>query len=108
LYLSEYHGEQHALLHTHFQGEAPGFCAHTWPDPSMPGSSERQLVLYLHPYAAGEVLYCTLGHCRGKYDMRPMIAEYPSVERGSWKLPVYHELLRRGIRWASAPRDARN
>jgi len=42
------------------------------------------------------VLYCTLGHCRGKYDMRPMIDEYPAVERGSWKLPVYHELLRRG------------
>jgi hypothetical protein len=29
------------------------------------------------------------------------------VERGSWKLPVYHELLRRGIRWASSPRDQR-
>ena len=108
LYLSEYHGEQHGLLHTHFTGEAPGFAAHTWPDAAVAGSSERHLVLYLHPYAAGEVLYCTLGHCRGKYDMRPMIAEYPSVERGSWKLPVYHELLRRGIRWAAAPREARN
>ena len=64
-------------------------------------------MLYLHPHAGGEVLYCTLGHCRGKYDMRPMMAEYPAVERGSWKLPVYHELLRRGIRWASAPTGER-
>jgi hypothetical protein len=32
--------------------------------------------------------------------MRPLVAEYPAVERGSWKLPVYHEILRRGIRWA--------
>jgi hypothetical protein len=30
-----------------------------------------------------------------------MIPEYPTIERGSWKLPVY-DLLRRGIRWAAA------
>lgn len=110
LYLSEYHGAHHALLHTHYRGEAPGFVARHWPgggsaavaDVDSRPRSDRQLVLYLHPHAGGEVLYCTLGHCRGKYDMRPMIAEYPNVERGSWKLPVYHELLRRGIRWAAA------
>jgi uncharacterized protein len=113
LYLCEYHGENHALLHTHFSGEAPGFVARFWPGAATSSSdgpaaasgspSNRQLVLYLHPYAGGEVLYCTLGHCRGKYDMRPMMAQYPTVERGSWKLPVYHELLRRGIRWAATP-----
>lgn len=102
LYLSEYHGTQHALLHTDYRGEAPGFVAGSWPKP------DRHLVMYLHPHAGGEVLYCTLGHCRGKYDMRPMIPDYPTVERGSWKLPVYHELLRRSIRWASAPRGGRN
>ncbi len=96
LYLCEYHGERHDLLHTQFTGEAPGFVDHTWSN----GSSERHPVLYLHSHGGGEVLYCTLGHCRGKYDMRPMIAESP-VERGSWKLPAYHELLRRGIRWAA-------
>jgi type 1 glutamine amidotransferase len=107
LYLSEYHGTHHALLHTHYRGEAPGFVARFWPGggsaaADAESSSDRQLVLYLHPHAGGEVLYCTLGHCRGKYDMRPMMAEYPTVERGSWKLLVYHELLRRGIRWASS------
>jgi type 1 glutamine amidotransferase len=115
LYLSEYHGEHHALLHTHYRGDAPGFVEGSWPGVelapgelaagSMPG---RHLVMYLHPHAGGEVLYCTLGHCRGKYDMRPMMREYPTVERGSWKLPVYHELLRRSIRWASSPRGQRN
>lgn len=98
LYLSEYHGERHDLLHTHYRGSAPGFVNDAWS-----GSPDRHPVLYLHPHGGGEVLYCTLGHCRGKYDMRPMIAEYPMIERGSWKLPVYHELLRRGIRWAAAP-----
>jgi len=105
LYLSEYHGSNHALLHTRFRGEAPGFTAKHWPGAAVgsgadAGDLERHLVLYLHAHRGGEILYCTLGHCRGKYDMRPLMAEYPAVERGSWKLPVYHELLRRGIRWA--------
>lgn len=105
LYLSEYHGSNHALLHTRFSGEAPGFTAKHWPGGTSESGlanrgSDRQLVLYLHEHQGGEVLYCTLGHCRGKWDMRPLIAEYPAVERGSWKLPVYHEILRRGIRWA--------
>jgi type 1 glutamine amidotransferase len=99
LYLSEYHGENHSLLHAHYRGEAPGFVARHWPREA--DASDRQLVLYLHRHGGGEVLYCTLGHCRGRYDMRPMIREYPQVERGSWKLPVYHEILRRGIRWAA-------
>ena len=99
LYLCEYHGDPQPLLHTNFTGEAPGFLERTWPQDAA--GTSRQLVLYLHRHAGGEVLYCTLGHCRGKYDMRPMMAEYPTVERGSWKLPVYYELLRRGIRWAA-------
>jgi hypothetical protein len=100
LYLCEYHGAPHALLHTHFRGEATGFVEKDWPRAGS--TSDRQLVLYLHAHGGGEVLYCTLGHCRGRYDMRPLMAEYPAVERGSWKLPVYYELLRRGIRWAAA------
>jgi type 1 glutamine amidotransferase len=51
--------------------------------------------------APGEVLYYTLGHARGRYDMQPLMDEYPTVERGSWKQPVHYEILRRGIRWAA-------
>lgn len=100
LYLCEYHGAHHALLHARYRGEAPDFVEKTWPYEQ--GMDDRQLVLYLHAHGGGEVLYCTLGHCRGKYDMQPLMREYPVVERGSWKLPVYYELLRRGIRWAAA------
>ncbi len=95
LYLCEYSGENHALLHTRFDGSAPGFVKDDWSD------AERRLVLYVHRHGAGEVLYCTLGHCRGRYDMRPLLDEYPNIERGSWRLPVFYELLRRGIRWAA-------
>ena len=98
LYLCEFRGEFETLLHARFRGEAPGFVERHWP---RPGEDDRQPVMYLHRYAGGEVLYCTLGHCRGRYDMRPMIVDYPTVERGSWKLPVYHELLRRSLRWAA-------
>jgi uncharacterized protein len=90
LYLSEYHGELHALLETHWSGEAPGFIEADWT------ASERHLVAYLK----GNVYYLTLGHCRGHYDMQPVVDFYPVIERGAWEQPAYYELLRRGIRWA--------
>ena len=105
LYLSEYHGSNHALLHTRFRGEAPGFTAKHWPgrrwDPE-PNRGTRNVTWcsISTPIGAARSSIARSGHCRGKYDMRPLMAEYPAVERGSWKLPVYHELLRRGIRWA--------
>ena len=94
LYLCEYLGEVESLLETRFTGKAPGFEDEEWPD------DDPRLVMYLHAEGKGEVLYLTLGHCRGKYDMRPIMDEYPVVERCSWELPVFYELLRRGLRWA--------
>jgi len=32
--------------------------------------------------------------------MRPVMDEYPMIERGAWQTPVFYELLRRGLRWA--------
>jgi type 1 glutamine amidotransferase len=95
LYLCEYHGEITPLLETRFSGQAPGFVEGDWP------GDEPRLVMYLHPVGQGSVLYLTLGHCRGHYDMRPVMDYYPVVERGAWELPVFHELLRRGVRWAA-------
>ena len=100
LYLCEYHGKNEILLETRYTGKALGFKEDDWFD------DEPRLVMYLHPEGQGEVLYLTLGHCRGKYDMRPMIPVYPGIERGSWELPVFYELLRRGIRWAAHGLDA--
>jgi type 1 glutamine amidotransferase len=96
LYLSEYYGELKVLLETEFEGEATGFIEHTWAKAKHP-------VLYLHPVGAGEVLYLTLGHCRGHYDMQPMIDFYEVPEKGSWALPVFHDLLARGLEWAKQP-----
>jgi hypothetical protein len=60
-------------------------------------------VFYLHPVGAGEVLYLTLGHCRGHYDMAPSMEFYPVPEIGSWALPVFRDLLARGVEWAKQP-----
>ena len=94
LYLSVHHGEQKTLLHTHWTGTTEAFVDADWSE------DEPRPCMYLHPYGEGEVLYLTLGHCRGKYDMQPMIEEYPEPEFGAWKTDEYYELLRRGIRWA--------
>lgn len=95
LYLQEYHGSNHALLHAHFGGVTPEFERSDW------HADPRHLVWYLHPHGDGEVMYLTLGHCRARYDMEPLMKEYPRLERCSWERPVYYELLRRGIRWGA-------
>jgi uncharacterized protein len=96
LYLAEMHGTNEVLLHTFFGGRAQrGYPQDEW------RADEPRPVLYLHPHGSGAVLYLTLGHCRGRYDMLPLMQEYPRVERCSWESPVYYELLRRGIRWAA-------
>jgi hypothetical protein len=94
IYLCEYYGEVKPLLETRFSGTfAPGYVENEWPD------DEPRLVAYTHPVGTGEVLYLTLGHCCGRYDMRPM-QDTAEVVRGSWENPIFIELLRRALRWA--------
>jgi type 1 glutamine amidotransferase len=95
LYLCEYHERERLipLLETSYSGSADGFAVSDWPN------NESHLVMYLRPLGDGAVLYNTLGHCRGHYDMQPVMDYYPQIERCSWELPQFYELLRRGIRW---------
>ena len=96
LYLLETHGDLEVLLYTEFEGEAPGFVEDKWPKQKHP-------ILYLQTVGEGKILYFTLGHCRGHYDMVGITDYYPEVERCSWELPVFYKILRRGIAWASDP-----
>lgn len=93
LYLMETYGELQVLLHTRFAGEAGGFVEDRWPEARHP-------VFYLKEHGPGAVLYLTLGHCRGHYDLQPLMEYWPTVERCSWDLPVFRDLLIRGIDWA--------
>ncbi len=94
LYCSALYGPLEVLLHTRFTGECPGFAESAWPDDDI------RPVLYLKRTGAGEVCYLTLGHCRGRLDMQPLVAEYPRVERGSWDVPEFRVLLQRCLEWA--------
>jgi type 1 glutamine amidotransferase len=96
LYLSRPRAELHVILDTEFAGETPGFVDSTW-------AAARHPVVYLRPLGAGAVLYNALGHCRGHYDLQPLSQWWPTVDRCSWELPVYYQLLRRGITWACEP-----
>lgn len=97
LYLSEYANRDalHALLHTTWQGDAKGFVEADWTN-----CDPTHLVMYLRDLGQGSILYNTLGHCRGHYDMAPVLDYYPRIERCSWEKPAYYELLRRSFRWA--------
>lgn len=99
LYVMEYPDESALvpLLHTMWEGEAAGFAESDWTNADGP---TRHLVQYLRSHGAGEVLYNSLGHCRGHWDMAPVLDYYPKVERCSWEKPAYIELMRRAIRWA--------
>ncbi len=100
LYLSEYPDRSalKPLLHTKWSGNARGFAESDWSFETR--GTDTHLVSYLRPLGNGAVLYNTLGHCRGHYDMVPMRAYYEQIDRCSWELPQYRELLRRGILWA--------
>jgi len=100
LYCMEYHHPDQLvpLLHTTWTGECKGFVEAEWAESGWT-EADRHLVQYLRPLGGGEILYNTLGHCRGHWDMAPIAEYYPRVERCSWDKPQYYELLRRAIRW---------
>jgi len=94
IHLCEFFGEYECLLETEFSGTARGFQKSNW------RKNGRVPIMYLHPWEDNEVLYLNLGHARSQYDLRNGTNSVESPQRGSWKSPAFHELLRRGIRWA--------
>jgi len=90
LYLCEYFGEVKPLLETRYTGTfQSGYVENEWPDDAP------RLVAYTHPVGEGEVLYITLGHCCGAYDMQP-IQPIADVVRGSWERRLRRALWRAG------------
>ncbi len=95
-YYCTYEGESHVLLEASYNQPSTGYVQSAF---GTDRDSHPQM--YLHRYGAGEVLYLALGHCCGKYDLRPL-ADVVPVHRGAWQNPTYYELLRRSIRWGIA------
>jgi type 1 glutamine amidotransferase len=85
------------LLETSWTGRTRGFAEAEW------FADEPRPVLYRRALGQGEVVYFTLGHCRGHWDMDAPPhngARYPKIQRGSWEVPQFIEVLRRAIAWA--------
>ncbi|MBI1251110.1 MAG: ThuA domain-containing protein [Alphaproteobacteria bacterium] len=95
LYLGEEEDRLDTLLGARFVGEAPGFVQSHWPEDRV------RPVMYLRKVGEGAVLYLNLGHCRGHYDAPHRAAYFPEVQRCSWRLPQFYDLLRRGLAWAA-------
>jgi len=92
LYLSRTTGTIDTILSTRFAGEATGFVEANWPETTVP-------ILYEMHHGAGRLLYFTLGHCRGHYDVAVFTPFWPHPERCAWNYPVYTRILRRCLRW---------
>ncbi|MEO2175511.1 MAG: ThuA domain-containing protein [bacterium] len=92
-YYCEFLGENKVLLEASYDAPSTGYARSEFGI-----DRESQPQMYLHPVGEGQVLYLTLGHCTGKYDMQPIVDVVP-VTRCAWKYPVFYELLRRGIAW---------
>ena len=95
IYCIEPSDDIEVLLHTRWGGEALG---------------GRQIeegvrpLMYRRPVGNGGVLYLALGHANRPFDKaRPDLPDQPD-RRGPWDLPVYKELVRRGIEWAAGRR----
>jgi hypothetical protein len=97
LYLVRRTADLHVLLHTSFSGRCDEFRDCDWDEAEVPVLYERRL-------SEGAVLYLTLGHCRGHYDLQPITRFWPHPQRCSWNYPIFYELLRRGLRWGFAHR----
>jgi type 1 glutamine amidotransferase len=96
LYVLELQGPLEVLLHTRFSGSCRGF------EEGEAFDDELRPVLYLRRHGEGEVCYFTLGHCRGRFDMQnDGNDDLGRVDRGSWGVPEFEEVLRRCVRWAA-------
>jgi type 1 glutamine amidotransferase len=57
--------------------------------------------MYRRRVGEGEVVYLSLGHCNRRHDRMPNREELLPDRRGPWGLPVFQELVRRGVSWAA-------
>ena len=95
LYVCEMRGPVDVLLHTMFDGECRGFA-----EGGRPTDAFRP-VLWQKRTGAGTVTTLTLGHCRGRWDVRDLgIPDLGVQDRVAWESPGYQEVLGRSIAWA--------
>jgi type 1 glutamine amidotransferase len=95
LYICELHPPFSVLMQSRYRGPCRGF------EEGQVDDDKPRPVMYRKRTGAGEVCYLTLGHCRGRFDMQSEgVDDTGTVDRGSWDVPEYSEVLARLIAWA--------
>lgn len=95
VYVAELADDLEVLLETDIEGPCPGF------DESGPQEPTRYPVLYRRRIGEGGIVYLTLGHCRGRFDVRDLgVDDTGTVDRRAWASAEFRELLDRCIGWA--------
>ena len=83
------------LLHAHWGGEAFG---------GIHFEEADRPILYRRTVGDGGVLYLALGHANRPYDkLFPHLPDQLD-HRGPWDLPMFQELVKRGVEWAAQRR----
>ena len=96
LYHMELHGDLDVFLEAECNIKGRGFV-------EGDNAVGRHPVFYQKAHEKGAILYLTLGHCRGHFDLRPYKDFLPVLDRGSWEIPEFKTLLERGIDWLQSP-----
>lgn len=95
IYVMALRDDLDVVLDTEFSGDCPGF------EVSDSGPRARHPILYTRHEGAGRVVYFTLGHCRGRFDVSDLgIPDLGVVDRVAWESAEYREVLRRCVAWA--------
>ena len=82
-YYCEFEDNLHVLLDAEYSDPSEAYVQ------VDPPNDDPRPQMYIHNVGKGNVLYLMLGHCRGKYDMRPFVDEV-SIERCAWELSLIH------------------
>ena len=74
-------------MHTEWSGDTPGFEDADWND-----TDPVHLIMYLKSHGKGKFSIITLTRPR-TLGLTEAVEYYPKIERGSWDVPQYYELL---------------
>jgi type 1 glutamine amidotransferase len=94
LYVIEHADDIEVLLHTEWGGEAM----------RQQFDTAFRPLMYRRRLGQGGVLYLAPGHCNRPFDKPRLDAPDSPDRRGPWELPLYQELIRRGVDWAAGRR----
>ena len=95
VYVMELAEDLNVILETDITEPSPGF------ESVREEASFCSPVLFTRNHGGGQVLYFTLGHCRGRFDIEDLgIEDTGLVDRVAWESPEFREVLRRCIAWS--------